>query len=102
MSRRGSPAPRLLAQVRQHQARPDLALVIGSENEVTVQCEGPANVLSGPERARCLSPYFDQYPDGRERARDPDVVHVRVRPRWLRYSDYRPDSFVVEETRLEP
>jgi len=36
-----------------------------------------------------------------ERALEPDIVHVRVRPSWLQYSDYRPGSFTVEETTLE-
>jgi hypothetical protein len=26
------------------------------------------------------------------------IVHVRVRPCWLRYSDYRPGSVIVEES----
>jgi hypothetical protein len=28
------------------------------------------------------------------------IVHVRVRSRWLRYSDYRPGSVIVEETTI--
>jgi len=28
-------------------------------------------------------------------------VHVRIRPHWLRHSDYRPDSFAIHETRLD-
>jgi hypothetical protein len=35
-----------------------------------------------------------------ERALDHDIVHIRVRPSCLRYSDYRPGSFTVEETTL--
>jgi GrpB-like predicted nucleotidyltransferase (UPF0157 family) len=34
-----------------------------------------------------------------ERAHDHDIVHVRVRPSWLRYSDYRPGAATVEERR---
>jgi uncharacterized pyridoxamine 5'-phosphate oxidase family protein len=78
-----------------------VALVIGWENEMTVQCEGTADTPTGADRDRCLQAYFAQYPDGVERALDPDIVHVRVRPSWLRYSDYRPGSFTVEETTLE-
>ena len=78
-----------------------VALVIGWDNEMTVQCEGIADIPTGADRDRCLQAYFAQYPDGVERALDPDIVHVRVRPSWLRYSDYRPGSFTVEETTLE-
>jgi uncharacterized pyridoxamine 5'-phosphate oxidase family protein len=75
-----------------------VALVIGWDNEMTVQCEGIADIPTGADRDRCLQAYFAQYPDGVDRAHDHDIVHVRVRPSWLRYSDYRPGSFAVEET----
>ena len=69
-----------------------VALVIGWDNDMTVQCEGTADIPTGADRDRCLQAYFAQYPDGVDRAHDPDIVHVRVRPSWLRYSDYRPES----------
>lgn len=77
-----------------------VALVIGWDNEITVQCEGTADIPTGTDHDRCVQAYFAQYPDGVERAHDPDIVHVRVRPSWLRYSDYRRGSFTVEETTL--
>ncbi len=82
------------------QAFERVALVIGWEDEVTVQCEGIADVLRGAERARCLVAYLDQYPDGRQRAADPEIAHIRVRLDWLRCCDYRPASLAVEEVRL--
>jgi hypothetical protein len=75
-----------------------LGLVIGWDNEMTMQCEGTADIPTGADRDRCLQAYLAQYPDGVERAHDRDIVHVRVRPSSLRYSDYRPRSFTVEET----
>jgi hypothetical protein len=65
---------------------------------MTVQCEGIADIPTGADRDRCLQAYFAQYPDGVERVDDSEIVHVRVRPSWLRYSDYRPGFFTVEET----
>ena len=79
---------------------PGVALVIGLDDEVTVQCEGLADVPTGAAWRRCTEAYFVQYPDGRERASDLDIGHVRVRVRWLRYSDYRTDSFTLEESWL--
>ena len=38
------------------------------------------------ERMRAL--YLAKFPDGRERLTWPGITHVRVRPTWLRYSDY--------------
>jgi PPOX class probable F420-dependent enzyme len=81
---------------------PRVALVVGLDDEVTVQAEGVADLLRGDELRRCTDAYFAQYPEGRQRATDPDVVHFRVRLSWLRYSDYRPDSFTIEENSLGP
>jgi hypothetical protein len=53
--------------------------VIGWDNEMTVQCEGTADIPTGTDRDRCLQAYLAQYPDGVERAHDHDIVHVRVR-----------------------
>jgi len=83
-------------------ADPGVSLVVGLDDEVTVQVEGVADLPLGEELRRCADAYFAQYPDGRERAKDPDIVHFRVRLTWLRYSDYRPDSFTIEENRVTP
>ena len=81
-------------------SHPRVALVIGWDDEVTLQCEGLADLPTGADLVRCTTAYFEQYPDGRQRAASPDIMHVRVRPRWLRYSDYRPDSFTIDELEL--
>ena len=60
-------------------AFPQVALVIGWDNEMTVQCEGTADAPTGADHDRCLQAYLAQYPDGAERAHDHDIVHVRVR-----------------------
>jgi PPOX class probable F420-dependent enzyme len=83
-------------------ADPRVALVVGLDDEVTVQAEGVADLPHGEELRRCTDAYFDQYPDGRERAKDPDIVHFRVRLTWLRYSDYRSGSFTIEESPIAP
>jgi len=77
---------------------PSVALVVGWDDEVTVQIEGRGDVLSGVDLGRCTAAYFEQYPDGRDRAKSPEIAHIRVTPRWLRYSDYRPDTFGSSET----
>ncbi|GAA1714096.1 pyridoxamine 5'-phosphate oxidase family protein [Fodinicola feengrottensis] len=78
--------------------QPKVALVIGWEDEVTVQLEGTADIITGAELERCQPFYFEQYPDGRDRAKDPDIAYVRVRPAWLRHCDFRPDTFGFAET----
>jgi PPOX class probable F420-dependent enzyme len=81
-------------------AFPRVALVVGWDDEVTLQCEGHAGLVTGPERDRCLRAYVEQYPDGRERAEDPEIVLVRVVVEWGRLSDYRAESFGTDELAL--
>src|SRR4051794_37042974 len=57
---------------------PRVAVVIGWDDEQTLQIEGVANFLTGDERERCTAFYFRQYPDGRDRAMDPTICHVRI------------------------
>ncbi len=77
---------------------PSIALVVGWDDEITVQIEGHGDVLSGVDLERCKAEYFEQYPDGQDRAESPEIAHVRVTPRWVRYADYRPDTFGSSET----
>ena len=76
---------------------PRVAVVIGWDDEQTLQLEGTADFLTGADLERCKAHYFRQYPDGRERAKDPDICHVRINPKWGRHSDYRPESFGITE-----
>lgn len=79
---------------------PRVAVVVGWDDEVTLQIEGVADKPTDADRDRCLTAYFAQYPDGRQRAEDPDITHFRIRPRWARRADFRPGTFGVEELAL--
>jgi len=71
-----------------------LALVIGGSNdgdEQTVQYEGIANEPSGAELERLKQVYYAAYPDGPSRLSWPGLIYVRVRPTWIRYSNYGVD-----------
>jgi hypothetical protein len=70
---------------------PGIAFVLGGwgpDERRTVQCEGIADEPSGAELDRIRDLYFAVYPDGRERLAWPGLIHIRVRPTWLRYSDF--------------
>ncbi|MEV4684980.1 pyridoxamine 5'-phosphate oxidase family protein [Streptomyces kurssanovii] len=69
-------------------ADPRIALVIGWDDAVTVQIEGLADFPAGAELTRLQECYFRVYPDGRDRLSWPGITHVRVRPTWVRYSDF--------------
>ena len=79
---------------------PRLAFVIGGwvdGDERTVQYEGIADEPQGAELARVKEAYFAAWPDGRLRQTWPGLLYVRVRPTWIRYSDFSQRSpFIVE------
>lgn len=70
---------------------PRIALVIGWDDEVTAQLEGRADVPTGVELERLRAVYFAAFPDGRERLSWLDITYIRVRPTWVRYSDFAGD-----------
>ncbi|MFN8580178.1 MAG: pyridoxamine 5'-phosphate oxidase family protein [Gemmatimonadaceae bacterium] len=79
---------------------PRIALVFGGWDESdprTVQYEGVADVPEGPDREQVQQMYFGVFPDGPSRLSWPGITYVRVRPRWLRYSDYTVDPPVIIE-----
>jgi hypothetical protein len=83
-------------------ADPRVALVIGWDDAITAQIEGVADVPTGVERERLRECYFGPYPDGRQRLAWPGITHVRVRPTWVRVSDFTRDPPSIVELRGEP
>lgn len=83
-------------KARNLRADPRIALVVGWDEEQTVQLEGTADEPTGADLARSKRVYFAAFPDGPERERWPDITYVRVRLSWARYSDFRPEGKVVE------
>ena len=73
-----------------------IALVVGWDEEQTVQLEGLADEPSGAELARLKAIYFAQFPDGPGREQWPHITYFRVRVAWARYSDFRAGGGVVD------
>ena len=72
-------------------ANPAIAIVIGGTrdgDERTVQYEGTADEPNGAELERLLAVYYARFPDGPERRSWPGLIYVRVKPTWIRYSDF--------------
>jgi pyridoxine/pyridoxamine 5'-phosphate oxidase len=80
--------------------QPRVAVVIGWKHETTVQYEGEAIELDGPEDDGYRETYYNVYPEGRERVATWDgLVHFVVRPKWIRYSNFN-EPVVIEEFRF--
>ena len=81
-------------------ADPRVALVVWDGAE-TVQYEGAADLPTGSDLDACKRIYFEAWPDGPEREKWPDIAYVRIRPRWIRYSDFGQTPARIEELTFE-
>jgi hypothetical protein len=76
------------------------AFVIGgmaNGDERTVQLEGITDEPAGADLERLKELYFVRFPDGRDRQQWPGLTYIRVRPRWLRFSDFSQSPPAIAE-----
>ena len=76
-----------------------ISLVVGWSLETarTVQLEGTADEPTGDDLARLKALYFERFPDGVERESWPGIAYFRVRPTWVRSSDFSGAKPVIVE-----
>ena len=87
-------------KARNLRRNPRVAFVIGGiadGEERTIQYEGIADEPSGEELERLKLIYYSVYPDGPSRLSWPGLIYVRVRPTWIRYTDYTVDPTEIVE-----
>lgn len=79
---------------------PKAALVVGgltAGDERTAQIEGLADEPSGEELERLKRVYYGVYPDGPARLSWNGLIYVRVRPTWIRFSDFNQGPPLIVE-----
>ncbi len=89
-----------VTQSRKHQnlvKNSRVAFVIGWEHERTVQYEGIAEIPTEAELPDVQAGYFDRFPDGPTRQTWPGLVYWRVRPTWIRYSNFNVNPPIIQE-----
>jgi general stress protein 26 len=87
-------------KVQNLRQNPRIAFVIGgltNGDERTVQYEGVADEPTGSELGRLKAAYFEVFKDGPERQSWAGITYVRVRPRWIRYSDFNQSPPLIVE-----
>jgi len=73
------------------------AVVIGWDDEQTLQLEGPADEPDGDTLSRLQRSYFEAFPDGPTRLGWKGLTYFRIRPTWARFSDFRGQAARVVE-----
>jgi len=78
---------------------PRVAIVVGGDDGKTLQYEGIADEPDEYGRSAFKNIYYEILPENRGHEGWPGLTYIRVRPRWIRLSDYgRPWS--VEEFQI--
>ncbi len=75
-----------------------VAMVIGWDHQATLQYEGIADEPEGVERDRIKDIFFAACPRGAAREGWPGLTYIRVRPAWIRFSNYETPRRVEELT----
>lgn len=86
---------------RNLQIDPRAALVVGGHGKTTLQIEGLVDEPVETDLDAVISLYYEACPHNISHRDWPGLTYLRLRPRWIRYSDYgRP--WKVEEYFLKP
>jgi general stress protein 26 len=79
---------------------PRISMVIGWDNEQSVQLEGIADEPKGDGLAALKHIYYAAWPDGPTRESWPGITWFRVSPRWIRFSNFNRKADAVRELKL--
>lgn len=76
---------------------PNVSLVVGWDENITVQYEGIASELFGEEKGRYQKIYWAKNPKAKRWAEREGIVYLKVSPTWVRYSDLNTHPWLIEE-----
>lgn len=79
------------------QVNPKVAIVVGWDENITVQINGVANELSGPELEEAKTAYFSKNPRAKKWADKLGIAYFAIKPEWLRYSDLNQTPWKIIE-----
>lgn len=79
---------------------PLVSVVIGWDDNQTVQYEGLAKELSADEAIFYREKCFHKNPGSKEHSKHPDERYFLIRPTWIRYSDFREEQPSIIELKF--
>lgn len=77
-----------------------VAIVIGWDEDITVQIDAQATELSNKELEEAKEIYFKKNAKARKWENNPDIAYFALKPKWLRYSDVSKEPWFIEEFSL--
>ncbi len=79
---------------------PNVSLVIGWDENITIQYEGIAEELSGEEKNKYQNEYWKKNPEAKRWADQKGIAYFKVTPKWIRYSDLNSHPWEIFEVEL--
>ena|ERR1700757_2816239 len=76
------------------------SLVIGWDNDITVQINAIAHILEGEELLEAKRLYFEKNQRARKWENREGIAYFGFKPTWIRYSDVGQNPWVIEEFRI--
>lgn len=76
---------------------PRVSIVIGWDENITVQYEGIASVLHGDKLDRYQVQHFSKLPSAERYQDNLNERYILVRPKWLRYTNCNENPWQVQE-----
>jgi pyridoxine/pyridoxamine 5'-phosphate oxidase len=78
----------------------NVAVIIGWDDQGTVQYEGSARALSGDKIKKYSELYFQKNPKARLYKHDPNQRYFLITPRWLRFTELTTFPWPTTELRF--
>lgn len=75
---------------------PSVSVVVGWDDEKTLQCDGVVDVLTGADRDRLKALYLSSFPGKASHEFWPGNGYFRIRPHWARLSNYNSPRKIEE------
>lgn len=79
------------------QTNPNVSVVIGWDENITVQYEGVAKEVFGEEKNKYQELYWQKNPDARRWADREGIKYFKIVPTWIRYSDLNEKPWKIIE-----
>ena len=79
------------------QTNKNVAIVIGWDNDITVQIDATANELSGDDLSVAKEAYFAKNSRAKKWETRPDIAYFAFKPKWIRYSNVGTEPWEIEE-----
>lgn len=82
------------------QQNDQVAIVVGWDNNVTLQIDATAHELKGEDLLHAKEVYFAKNERAKKWANKPEIAYFAFKPTWMRYSDVGKTPWQIEEVPL--